>query len=120
MYIHLTEAAQHQLAPYSLSGADRIRLVYDSEGCGCAVSGVASLWLTNTTENDETLAETNAPSLTFSYLKRHEIFFEDRLNLDYNPERRAFRLSSNGQIYGSGILVSDRRGVRQAHQGGPR
>jgi uncharacterized protein YqkB len=120
MYIHHTEAAQNRLASYPLSAGDRIRLVYDSEGCGCAVSGVASLWLVSESEGDELRAETNAETLPITFLKRHEIFFEEQMQLDYSEERLAFRLSSKGQIYGSGILVTDRRGAKQAHSDAPR
>jgi len=120
MYIYLTDAAAQWLASYPLASGDRFRLVYDAEGCGCAVSGVASLWLTNAAENDELRAESNVESVPLYYLKRHEVFFEDRLRLDYNPERRAFRLSSDGQIYGNGIDVTDRRAAPRAPEGAPR
>jgi uncharacterized protein YqkB len=109
MYIHLTDAATQRLSQYAKQPNDRFRLVYDAEGCGCAVSGVVALWLTNAPEDDERQAETNVPGLPIMYLRRHEVFFEERLRLDYNPERRAFRLSSDGQIYGNGIDVIDRR-----------
>ncbi|HZG85380.1 iron-sulfur cluster biosynthesis family protein [Paenibacillus sp.] len=115
--ISMTPAAVERLASYERQPGDRIRLVYDSEGCGCAVSGVASLWLTNAAEPDELEAETNAPALPVTYLKRQEVFFEDNLRLDYSPERRTFRLSSDGQIYGNGIVVSDRRGASRATEG---
>jgi len=114
--ISMTPAAADRLATYELQSGDRIRLMYDSEGCGCAVSGVASLWLTDALEPDELEAETNAPALPMTYLKRQEVFFEDRLRLDYSPERRAFRLSSDGQIYGNGIAVTDRRGANRANE----
>ncbi|MCI3920412.1 iron-sulfur cluster biosynthesis family protein [Paenibacillus sp. TRM 82003] len=120
MYIRLTDAARQRLEQYPLEPGDRFRLVYDSEGCGCAVSGVASIWLVDAPEGDELAAETNADALPFTYLKRHAVFFEDRLSLDFSPERRAFRLSSDGQIYGSGIAVSDRRGARTTPGDAPR
>lgn len=110
MFIQVTESAMSVLKSYGLSAEDRIRLVYDSEGCGCAVSGIASLWLVNEADPDDERAESNA-ELPLYYLRRQAIFFDDRLKLDYLPERRSFRLSSDGQIYGSGIIPSDRRGV---------
>lgn len=120
MYIHLTEAAKLQLESHALRPGDRVRLVYDSEGCGCAVSGVASLWLVREPEADEAAAETNGESIPLTYLQRQAVFFDDRLRLDYVPERRAYRLASDGQIYGAGIAVSDRRGVTTAPVGAPR
>lgn len=119
MYIHVTETAASELMKYAVSPEDRIRLVYDSEGCGCAVSGVASLWIDRQEEPDEARADSNA-ALPLYFFRRQEVFFDDRMRLDYSPERRAYRLSSDGQIYGSGILVSDRRAVRPASADAPR
>jgi uncharacterized protein YqkB len=120
MHITVTEAALQQLKQRLLSAEDRIRLVYDAEGCGCAVSGIASLWIVNTSESDEIEAETNADALPFSYLRRHEVFFEERLLLDYSPGRRAYRLSSDGQIYSSSIVLTDRRAAALGSADAPR
>jgi len=111
MKIMVTDSALAQLSSLPLLPGDTVRLAYDAEGCGCAVNGVASLWLVGDPEADETAADTNAPSLPLTYLRRHEVFFDDALKLDYSEERRAFRLSSDGQIYGSSIRVIDRRGA---------
>lgn len=110
MHIELTEAAARRLSEYALAPGDRFRLVYDADGCGCAVSGIAALWLlADAYEPDEKPAGTNVASLPFTYLARQEVFFDERLRLDYAADRRAFRLSSDGQIYGNGIVVNDRR-----------
>lgn len=110
MYIHITESAAQRLQQYPLANKDRIRLVYDTEGCGCAVSGVVTIWIVNNTVDDEEdQAETNLSSLPIFFMKRHEVFLDDKLRLDYSPERLAFRLSSAGQIYGNGITIQDLR-----------
>ena len=114
MFIHVTENAAAALMKYVQSPKERIRLVYDSEGCGCAVSGVVSLWLDDSEDSDEAPAESNHQALPLYYLRRQKIFFEDAVRLDYLPERRAFRLSSDGQIYGNNIRVTDRRAVPAA------
>ncbi|HZG55532.1 iron-sulfur cluster biosynthesis family protein, partial [Paenibacillus sp.] len=78
MHITITDAAAARLSGYSLAPGDRFRLVYDAEGCGCAVSGVASLWLTNAPDPDERQAETNDPAVSIFYLQRQVVFFEER------------------------------------------
>lgn len=129
MKMQLTSTAQRRLAEYAPAAGDRFRLVYDAEGCGCAVSGVASLWLTGEpAEQDERTAElivqpidsSDPAGIRITYLARHEVFFDDRLKLDYSEDRRAFRLASDNQIYNSRLTVSDRRAARQAPSGASR
>lgn len=86
------------------------KLAYDAEGCGCAVSGVPALWLVDGTGPLDVSAESDP--LPFIYEKRHELFFEDRLKLDYCHEKRMFRLTSSGQIYTHDLKVIDKRANR--------
>ncbi len=46
------------------------------------------------------------------YDRRQEVFFEDKLKLDYSTERGGFRLAGPGQIYMSGMPLVDRRSVQ--------
>ena len=113
MRLDLTEAAARRLAAYAPAGEDRFRLLYDAEGCGCAVSGVAALELTDEPrEPDEREAEIGPAAarsgIRITYLERQAVFFDERMRLDYAAERLAFRLASDGQIYGS-PGVADRR-----------
>ncbi|MDF2726269.1 MAG: iron-sulfur cluster biosynthesis protein [Paenibacillus sp.] len=85
------------------------KLAYDAEGCGCAVNGVPALWLVDEVGPEDVLAEADADELPFIYEKRHELFFEDRLKIDYNREKRTFRLASDGQIYTPDLKVVDKR-----------
>lgn len=114
MFIELTDSAINQLKQYIHQPADRIKLVYDSEGCGCAVSGVAAVWITDQEDDDDVRAETNAADLPLYHLRRQEVFFEDKLRLDYREDRRAFRLSSDNQIYGTNLQPINRRVSSQA------
>lgn len=114
MFIELTDSAVNQLKRYMEQPADRIKLVYDSEGCGCAVSGVAAVWITDQEDADDVRAETNAVDLPLYYLGRQEVFFENKLRLDYREDRRAFALSSDNQIYGTNVQPVIRRASSQA------
>jgi uncharacterized protein YqkB len=108
MHIHITGPAAERLHALSGSPDTMFKLVYDAEGCGCAVSGVPSLWMLDRSamlQSDLTAA--SEPMIV--YERRHEVFYEDQLTLDYDPDRRRFRLSSNSQIYASDLPVVDRR-----------
>ncbi|MDB4868913.1 MAG: iron-sulfur cluster biosynthesis family protein [Cohnella sp.] len=83
------------------------RLVYDTEGCGCAVNGVPALWAVNAPEPGDTAADSDP--FTLWHDPRHALYFEDTLRISYQPETRSFRLASDGQIYTSRMVLGDRR-----------
>lgn len=47
MHLTITEAAERILSPLLQEPSTWLKLVYDIEGCGCAVDGVPALWLVN-------------------------------------------------------------------------
>lgn len=109
MKISITDTAKQNIIKQL--GKDRItlKLVYDAEGCGCAVSGVPQLWIIEQAGSEDILMEGTDDSLSIVYERRHEVFFEDELKLDYNPSRSAYTLSSSQQIYSNGIRLKDQR-----------
>jgi uncharacterized protein YqkB len=107
MHITFTDQAVEQLGGSMQSGSGEIKLVYDSEGCGCAVSGVPTLWIVDRAEQQELRAEGTPYGLI--YEKKHEVYFEDNLILDYDSARRAFMLKSRGQIYNADMRLIDKR-----------
>jgi len=84
------------------------KLVSDSEGCGCAMNGVPSFWLIDSPDPDDIGARSNG-GLTVVYEKRHEVFFDDRMKVTFDPDKRAFKLASDGQIYSNRLRLEDRR-----------
>ncbi|MVP00447.1 iron-sulfur cluster biosynthesis family protein [Paenibacillus lutrae] len=104
MYLHFSESAiqeiNRRIPPNAI-----IRLVWDIEGCGCALSGVAALHAQNTRTPDDVDAESNA--FTVQYDPRKEVFFEDRMTVDFQPSRGSFILKSSQQTYNAAMqLVS--------------
>jgi len=83
------------------------KLVSDSEGCGCAMNGVAALWAIEGPEHGDLHAESNGVEVF--YEKRHEVFFDDLMRVSYDPDKRAFKLASDGQIYSNRLRMEDRR-----------
>ena len=83
------------------------KLVFDSEGCGCSVDGVAALWAITAPEIGELQADSN--QLEVWYEKRHEVFFDHLMRISYLPEHRSFKLASDGQIYSNRLKLDDKR-----------
>jgi len=108
MVIEWSEQAVEELALRYGEDARIWKLVSDSEGCGCAMNGVAAFWLIDAPQADDLRAESNG-GLTVVYEKRHEVFFDERMRVSYDSGRRAFKLASDGQIYSNGLRVEDRR-----------
>jgi uncharacterized protein YqkB len=107
MRLTLTDQAAEILRLRQADRPGAIRLVYDTEGCGCAVDGVPMLWMTDAPEaGDTSIAER---PLQVWMDPRQTIFFEDEVRLDYRDATRSFRLQSDSQIYNSLLQVVDRR-----------
>ncbi|WP_054024615.1 iron-sulfur cluster biosynthesis family protein [Bacillus sp. FJAT-28004] len=97
MHILFSKAATDRLTPYLKEGKNQLKLLHDTEGCGCVVSGVPALQLISEPSVDDKLAQ--GEPLPFYYEPRHEIYYEPHLRVDYNPERNSFSLKSDSQIY---------------------
>lgn len=106
MQIHCTKAALQHIAERQGQSEAKLKLVYNIEGCGCALSGVSELWLMEHVLEDDALSTGAYP---IYYDTRHAVFFEDEMTIDYSPSRRAFTLKSNGQIYNASMLLYDKR-----------
>jgi uncharacterized protein YqkB len=107
MHITFTVPAVNQLEPLMNHHDAVLKLVYDSEGCGCAVNGVPTLWLVSKPDAKDLKADTS--SYPVVYNPKHEIFFDDSLTIDFRPETKSYILKSNNQIYNSGMSVIDKR-----------
>jgi uncharacterized protein YqkB len=103
MRIDITPEAAGLLA--SMTGVGRrLKLVYDTEGCGCAVNGVPALRAVDGPSPGDMEAETDGP-LTIWYDPRQEIFFEDRLVIDRAPGGPGLLLRGAGQIYTPNLRI---------------
>jgi uncharacterized protein YqkB len=106
MQITFTEQAVQQLEPV-VSKNSLLKLVFDSEGCGCAVNGVPALWVVPEADPIDLHAE--ASPFEVIYSPKHEVYFEDRMKIDYQPQSRSYILKSNNQIYNAGMRIIDKR-----------
>jgi len=108
MYITQTQEALDQLLHMNPSEQPTIKLVYDTEGCGCAVNGVVQLWRMNDMSSEDLIGFDQ--DVRIIYAARQEIFFEDHLTLGYNQTKRVFELKSKSQIYNLFIPLIDKTG----------
>ena len=75
-------------------------LIYDTEGCGCAVNGVPTLkWLPlNHDPHKKFIAIADSP-IPVRISENDAVFFEEKLKLDFEPSTFCYKLSGPGQIY---------------------
>lgn len=97
MFITFTEAAARKLSPYLEDGSKKLKLLHDTEGCGCVMSGVPALQLVSEASVDDKTAD--GDPFSFLYEPRHEVFYEPRMKVDYNEAANSFSLRSDNQIY---------------------
>ncbi|THF74615.1 iron-sulfur cluster biosynthesis family protein [Cohnella fermenti] len=100
------EAVQALQEKFGGSGA-ALKLVSDSEGCGCSVSGVPALWAVEAPGQGD-LQAASEPFPVW-YEPRHAIFFDERMRIAYNQDYRTFTLASDSQIYTNRLAVRDLR-----------
>ncbi|CAM4406951.1 uncharacterized protein YqkB [Paenibacillus endophyticus] len=97
MHIIFSKTAVDRLSPYLTDGKTELKLLHDTEGCGCVVSGVPALQLITEPSVDDKLAQ--GEPFDFYYEPRHEVYYEPRMRVDYDAARDSFSLKSDSQIY---------------------
>lgn len=96
MYIEWTGRATEKLADKIQQQDGYLQLKYDTEGCGCVVSGVTALWLVNELDEGNQKVETNGLPL---YVEKSKmIFLDEIMTIDFVTEANCFQLKSPNQI----------------------
>ncbi len=108
MQIVISDAAQRALSERLTAANAKLKVVYDTDGCGCAVSGVVQLWQVDAVGPNDKIAHDGPVSVI--YEARQEVFFEEQIKLDYREADRSFSLKSNNQIYNPSMRIIDRVG----------
>ncbi|MCA1058237.1 iron-sulfur cluster biosynthesis family protein [Rossellomorea aquimaris] len=74
-----------------------LKLKYDTEGCGCVVSGIPTLWfVSHPVEGEDVQIETNSYPILVE--KSKMVFLDEELKIDFSPQSNTFQLKSPGQI----------------------
>ncbi|MFK2824282.1 iron-sulfur cluster biosynthesis family protein [Bacillus sp. B190/17] len=93
MKIYIKEQAASRLA--GKLGGGRLKLHYDTEGCGCGVNGVPVLWIVSEPADGDVEIGTNAMPVLVE--KSHIVFYADELIIDVSGAHQ-YRLSSPQEI----------------------
>jgi uncharacterized protein YqkB len=99
MQVTFTKEAIEQLTPKLEVNKNRaLKLKYDTEGCGCVMSGVTVLWLVEVEEleEDDIKIETNAAPLFVEKTKM--VFLDEQLTISFNQSANCFMLKSPSHI----------------------
>ncbi|MWV42211.1 iron-sulfur cluster biosynthesis family protein [Paenibacillus sp. HJL G12] len=107
MNIQITDRAERFLQQKMGEKSSPVRLVFDSEGCGCGVNGIPALWILP--ELDEYDMSIHSNGVPFVINRIHAVYFEENLYLDSEEGYPSFRLSGDSQLYGKNIRLLDKR-----------
>lgn len=97
MRITFSKTAIDRISPHLEDGKKQLKLLHDTEGCGCVVSGVPALQLIDGPTVDDELSQ--GDPFPFWFETRHQIYYEPQLKVDYNVDSHSFSLKSDNQIY---------------------
>lgn len=108
MEIFITEEAAAKINEKAAGRVGYLKLKYDTDGCGWAVSGVAALWFTGELDNDDIEIKTNDRSV---YVEKSKlVFFDEQMKIDFSGSTNSFQLKSPQQIINGrmGFIIKDK------------
>lgn len=95
MQITFTEAAGKKIQDKITGKEGYLKLKYDTEGCGCVVSGVSALWFVLELEADDIEIKTNGQAI---YAEKSKlVFFDETMTVDFSETANCFQLKSPNQ-----------------------
>ncbi|GAA3885562.1 iron-sulfur cluster biosynthesis family protein [Anoxybacillus suryakundensis] len=104
MNVTLTKRAIEHLR--RVQGNKHVKLIYDTDGCGCAVNGVPVLLLIDELDEHDVAIETNDVPI---WMEKHQlIFFDDQMTLDVVDRAGCFQLKSPNQILNPRMSLVER------------
>ncbi|WP_243386425.1 iron-sulfur cluster biosynthesis family protein [Bacillus kexueae] len=97
MNIIFTERAKEKMQENIQKHPNRfLKLKYDTEGCGCVVSGVTALWFVEELDWDDERIETNFVPIYVE--KSKKVFLDEEMKIDFQESANTYMLISPGQI----------------------
>ncbi|RLQ90652.1 iron-sulfur cluster biosynthesis family protein [Falsibacillus albus] len=99
MKITITEQAAAKIREKMNGSSKLLKLKYETEGCGCVMSGVPTLTAVgpdDLIESDDVLLDTNEMPI---YVEKSKmIFLDDILKIDFSEASNTYQLKSPNQI----------------------
>ncbi|SFA97473.1 MULTISPECIES: iron-sulfur cluster biosynthesis family protein [unclassified Bacillus (in: firmicutes)] len=96
MEIKMTEAAAQKINEKLQGKLGFLKLKYETEGCGCVVSGVTALWFVDELDEDDQAIQTN--DITVHIEKSKVVFLDENMTIDFSESANTFQLRSPNQI----------------------
>ncbi len=106
MQINISETAEKKISEKTAGKAGFLKLMYDIDGCGCAVSGVPVLWLVKELEADD--IEIKASGRSIYIEKAKQIFFDEKMVIDFSESANCLQLKSPGQYLNPRMSLVDK------------
>lgn len=94
--IKITEKAAHKINEKISGKQGYLKIKYDTEGCGCVVSGIAALWFVSELDEDDVAVQTGGIAIYIE--KSKAVFFDDQMKIDFIDNANCFQLKSPNQI----------------------
>ncbi|MCH1624842.1 iron-sulfur cluster biosynthesis family protein [Ferdinandcohnia quinoae] len=98
MKIQFTGKAVKKLETTYTNKNKLLKLKYETDGCGCVLSGVTALWLIDPIDEDEDdiIIETNYQPILLE--KSKMVFMDEEMTIDVVESANCFMLKSPNQI----------------------
>ncbi|MGG2063870.1 iron-sulfur cluster biosynthesis family protein [Bacillus sp. S14(2024)] len=97
MNVTVTDVAYEKIKEMIPSEAKYIKLFYDTEGCGCVMSGIIDLVVVS--KKDERDVEISSNKFQFIADRTKLVFMDDNLTVDFQESGGNFQLKSPSQYY---------------------
>lgn len=111
MNITITEAAAKRLHEKMENQSGYLKLKYDIDGCGCAVNGVAALWLESARQENE--VEIVTESIPIYVETSKQVFFAEQMTIDYSGTTGCFQLKSPNEYLNPRMSYFDKSGLNK-------
>lgn len=105
MQLTITEAAEKKLTERTAGKQGVFRIEYDTKNC-CSVSGTAMLWFISKPYETDQEMETNG--LPVFMEKSKEVFFDEKMTIDFAEHKGCFVLKSPNQYFNPCMSLIDK------------
>ncbi|MCE7794260.1 iron-sulfur cluster biosynthesis family protein [Salipaludibacillus sp. CUR1] len=101
MILEVTKRAQNKLEELGFKPNESVLLIiYETDGCGCAVNGVSRLQEVKpeTLTEEEKMVETESSPYRTAIQKRAEWAYDEKLKIDFSLSANTFQLKSPNEM----------------------
>lgn len=111
MNVTFTERAIEKLNTQIKNKDKKLKLKYETEGCGCVMSGVTALWLVDYGDEDDLILETNYQPLLVE--KSKMVFLDEKMTVDFIESANCYMLKSPNEILNPRLRLVEVSGVHE-------